>query len=57
MNQTVVDNLCIKWYTRASCAITGLSLDVSTNISQSRADALRDELAGRTGLTDSEAED
>ncbi|KAJ7768785.1 hypothetical protein B0H14DRAFT_3509578 [Mycena olivaceomarginata] len=52
MNQTVVDNLCIKWYTGPR-----LSLDVSTNISQSRADALRDELAGRTGLTDSEAED
>ncbi|KAJ7845016.1 hypothetical protein B0H14DRAFT_2584910 [Mycena olivaceomarginata] len=40
-----------------SRAITGPSLDVSTNISQSRADALRNELVGRTGLTDSEAED
>ncbi|KAJ7727509.1 hypothetical protein B0H14DRAFT_3518846 [Mycena olivaceomarginata] len=53
MNQTVVDNLCIKWYTWAS----PIPSTVSTNISQSRADALRDELAGRTGLTDSEAED
>ncbi|KAJ7844633.1 hypothetical protein B0H14DRAFT_3455492 [Mycena olivaceomarginata] len=34
MNQTVVDNLCFKWYTRASRAITGPSLDQHQPISR-----------------------
>ncbi|KAF7344217.1 hypothetical protein MVEN_01712400 [Mycena venus] len=57
MNKTVVDNLRLKWYTRAFRTLAGPSLDVSTNISDTRAEALRDELAGRTGLTDSETEE
>lgn len=39
-----------------SCTLGAPALDVATNINDERADALRDELAGRTGLTDSEGE-
>ncbi|KAJ7238854.1 hypothetical protein B0H12DRAFT_1025514, partial [Mycena haematopus] len=56
INKSVVDNLRLKWYTRASRTLGGPSPDVTTNINDARADALREELAGRTGLTDSEAE-
>ncbi|KAJ6596448.1 hypothetical protein B0H10DRAFT_1959075 [Mycena sp. CBHHK59/15] len=57
LNKTVVDNLRAKWYTRASRTLRGPAPDISTNISEARADALREELAGRTGLTDSETEE
>ncbi|KAF7336495.1 hypothetical protein MSAN_02304200 [Mycena sanguinolenta] len=56
INKAVVNNLRLKWYTRASSAIIGASPDVVTNIDEARADALREELEGHTGLTDSEAE-
>ncbi|KAJ6508169.1 hypothetical protein C8R45DRAFT_436900 [Mycena sanguinolenta] len=56
INKTVVNNLRLKWYTRTSGTITGPSTDVATNIDEARADALRGELDGHTGLTDSEAE-
>ncbi|KAJ6597845.1 hypothetical protein B0H10DRAFT_1827035 [Mycena sp. CBHHK59/15] len=54
LNKTVVDNLRAKWYIRT---LRGPAPDISTNISEARADALREELTGRTGLTDSETEE
>ncbi|KAF7372732.1 hypothetical protein MSAN_00478500 [Mycena sanguinolenta] len=56
MNKAVVNNLHLKWYTRTSQTISGPSTDVTTNIDEARADALREELERHTGLTDSEAE-
>ncbi|KAF7353285.1 hypothetical protein MSAN_01516500 [Mycena sanguinolenta] len=56
LNKAVVDNLCLKWYTRASRTLSGLAPDIVTNIDETRAGALREELEGHTGLTDSEAE-
>ncbi|KAJ7333267.1 hypothetical protein DFH08DRAFT_966102 [Mycena albidolilacea] len=57
INPEVVDKLRRKWYTRAS-HLTGSSAtaNVQTHITPTQADALRAELAGRTGDTDSEAE-
>ncbi|KAJ7891660.1 hypothetical protein B0H14DRAFT_2560711 [Mycena olivaceomarginata] len=56
INKGVVDNIRHKWYKHAS---QGLVADVSegaTHISQTREEALRAELAGRTGETDGESE-
>ncbi|KAF7372601.1 hypothetical protein MVEN_00122900 [Mycena venus] len=55
MNKNVVDKLRHKWLTRAIFA-KGPS-DAGTHINEAREDALRAELAGRTGDTDSESEE
>ncbi|KAJ7193474.1 hypothetical protein GGX14DRAFT_577263 [Mycena pura] len=59
MNPEVVDKLRRKWYIRASSHLTGsgATTSIPTYITPTQADALRAELAGRTGDTDSEAED
>ncbi|KAJ7927944.1 hypothetical protein B0H13DRAFT_1969808 [Mycena leptocephala] len=57
MNEGVVDNLRRKWYTRAIRSFgPTASSNSSTHINRSREEALRAELAGRTGETDSETE-
>ncbi|KAJ7911233.1 hypothetical protein B0H13DRAFT_2660635 [Mycena leptocephala] len=57
MNEGVVDNLRRKWYTRAIRSFgPAASSNSSTHINRSREEALRAELAGRTGETDSETE-
>ncbi|KAJ7230474.1 hypothetical protein GGX14DRAFT_553953 [Mycena pura] len=57
VNELVVDNLRHKWYRRASRTLTNtLDTDKSGNMDEDQENTLRDELAGRTGETDSEAE-
>ncbi|KAJ6564346.1 hypothetical protein B0H19DRAFT_1140846 [Mycena capillaripes] len=53
----VIDKLRRKWYKRASQSLGPVTAaDAATHISVAREDALRAELAGRTGDTDSEPE-
>ncbi|KAJ7491648.1 hypothetical protein B0H11DRAFT_2008554, partial [Mycena galericulata] len=54
-NPTVTENLRKKWFRRSSQAL-GLARPVeeSTNIDATHQEALRSELEGRTGETDSE---
>ncbi|KAJ6456802.1 hypothetical protein C8R47DRAFT_1227757 [Mycena vitilis] len=55
LNTEVVDKLRHKWYTRATRSLgPGAASQAPTHITQSREDALRAELDGRTGETDSE---
>ncbi|KAJ7656062.1 hypothetical protein DFH06DRAFT_1328890 [Mycena polygramma] len=57
LNTEVVDKLRRKWYTRATRSLgPGAASQAPTHITQSREDALRAELDGRTGETDSEEE-
>ncbi|KAJ7762800.1 hypothetical protein DFH07DRAFT_956706 [Mycena maculata] len=57
LNPAVVETLRRKWYRQVSQTLTTSTLSsMSTNIDQEQEDALRDELAGRTGDTDSEPE-
>ncbi|KAJ7754279.1 hypothetical protein B0H14DRAFT_2476855 [Mycena olivaceomarginata] len=56
-NPTVVENIRRKWYRRASETLVPSTLTtMSTNIDDAQEEAMRDELAGRTGDTDSEDE-
>ncbi|KAF8128067.1 hypothetical protein K438DRAFT_1789678 [Mycena galopus ATCC 62051] len=56
MNKTVVDRLRHEWFTRAMGSFAmGLS-DPGTHLAEAHEDALRAELAGRTGDTNSESE-
>ncbi|KAJ6527884.1 hypothetical protein DFH09DRAFT_1327987 [Mycena vulgaris] len=53
----VVENIRRKWYRRASQTLTSVvPLTTATNINEAQIYLLRNELAGRTGDTDSEAE-
>ncbi|KAJ7193748.1 hypothetical protein GGX14DRAFT_322821, partial [Mycena pura] len=55
LNEAVVDKLRRKWYVRASRPVTKItSTDKAGNMDEEQQNALRDELAGRTGDTDSE---
>ncbi|KAJ6620328.1 hypothetical protein B0H10DRAFT_1679662, partial [Mycena sp. CBHHK59/15] len=58
LNKTVVENIRRKWTKRASQTL-GLATtsQASSNIDKAQEDALRDEMEGRTGATDSEPED
>ncbi|KAJ7487081.1 hypothetical protein FB451DRAFT_1391935 [Mycena latifolia] len=57
LNEAVVGNIRRKWYSRASqTLISAKPLTTTTNIDDTQEDLLRNELAGRTGDTDSEAE-
>ncbi|KAJ7939304.1 hypothetical protein B0H13DRAFT_2300559 [Mycena leptocephala] len=56
-SSTVVETLRRKWYRQVSQTFTtSTPSSLSTNIDQEQEDALREELAGRTGDTDSEPE-
>ncbi|KAJ7757338.1 hypothetical protein DFH07DRAFT_772820 [Mycena maculata] len=55
-NPTVTENLRRKWYKRASQHFVPAELEKNTHIDEEDQDALRLELAGRTGETDSENE-
>ncbi|KAJ6616698.1 hypothetical protein B0H10DRAFT_1725999, partial [Mycena sp. CBHHK59/15] len=56
LNVTVVENIRRKWYTRAPNIRITATAEASTNIDLAQEDVLRNELAGRTGATDSEPE-
>ncbi|KAJ7790485.1 hypothetical protein B0H14DRAFT_210673 [Mycena olivaceomarginata] len=56
INKGVVDNIRRKWYKRASQGLVADASEGATHISQTWEEALRAELAGRTGETDSESE-
>ncbi|KAF8207985.1 hypothetical protein K438DRAFT_1961486 [Mycena galopus ATCC 62051] len=56
LNKNVVENLRRKWYNRASHGFASAASGTSSHINKDREDALRAELAGRTGETDSESE-
>ncbi|KAJ7159500.1 hypothetical protein C8R46DRAFT_1224092 [Mycena filopes] len=57
LDQELVLRLRTRWYTRASRALgVEAKSGVHTNITQTREELLRQELAGRTGETDSENE-
>ncbi|KAJ7683614.1 hypothetical protein B0H14DRAFT_3907847 [Mycena olivaceomarginata] len=56
-NPVVTENLWRKWYKRASQHFAPAEPEKGTHIEEEDEDALRLELAGRTGETDSEGED
>ncbi|KAJ7798116.1 hypothetical protein B0H14DRAFT_43470 [Mycena olivaceomarginata] len=56
-NPVVTENLRRKWYKRASQHFAPAEPEKGTHIEEEDEDALRLELAGRTGETDSEGED
>ncbi|KAF7334993.1 hypothetical protein MVEN_02249500 [Mycena venus] len=56
INKTVVDKLRHKWFTRAMGSFAIGPSDAGTHLTEAHEDALRAELAGRTGDTDSESE-
>ncbi|KAF7349826.1 hypothetical protein MVEN_01283100 [Mycena venus] len=56
-NEEVVKNIRHKWYRKASQTLTTAPVLLTTNMDEADEEALRDELAGRTGNTDTESED
>ncbi|KAJ7444665.1 hypothetical protein FB451DRAFT_1413063 [Mycena latifolia] len=56
-NEEVVNNIRRTWFSRASCSLNlATPANADTHIDPAQEAALRDELAGRTGATDSEQE-
>jgi len=56
-NQEVVKNIRRKWYRKASETLTSAPAVLVTNMDEADEDVLRDELADRTGNTESEFEE
>ncbi|KAF7333705.1 hypothetical protein MVEN_02326800 [Mycena venus] len=56
-NEEVVKNIRHKWYRKASQTLMTAPVLLTTNMDEADEEALRDELAGRTGNTDTESED